>query len=279
MSRAFAKAGLDTPALDARMLVSAALGVEPAALIHGADIHIGDSAAAIDAYLLRRLRREPVSRILGARGFFGRAFEVTPATLDPRPDSETLIRAALLIAAEEGWSQHPIHILDIGTGTGCLLVTLLAELPSAIGLGTDISAEALTVARRNAVRNGVAGRALFALAEGLQSVPGVFQLLVSNPPYIRTGDIPSLEPEVRCFDPHLALDGGPDGLAVYRTLANDIIVANSCTWVMFETAPEQAGEVMELLESTLGNRLVRVRTFDDLSRRIRCVAAKARKNT
>ena len=143
-----------------------------------------DEQARLEASVARRCAREPVSRILGEREFYGRRFALSSATLDPRPDSETLIEAALGIAAREGWRERSIRILDVGTGTGCLLLTLLAELPLATGVGTDISGEALQTAARNAASLGVAERVQFARADALGGVDGPFDLVVSNPPYI-----------------------------------------------------------------------------------------------
>jgi release factor glutamine methyltransferase len=159
MARTFADAGIDTPDLDARRLLSAALGIDAAALIMSPDRTLGLAAAAVTASANRRLLREPVSRILGQRAFYGRDFEISPATLDPRPDTETIVEVALRHVREGGDTGRPLRILDVGTGTGCLLVTLLAELPQATGVGTDISCDALAVAARNAARHGVATRA------------------------------------------------------------------------------------------------------------------------
>src|SRR5262249_44131133 len=151
-------------------------------------------------------QHEPVSRILGRRDFYGRTFAITSATLDPRPDSEILITATLELVREDGLADKPPRIIDIGTGSGCLLLTLLAELPAATGLGTDISQAALDAARANALAMGLAERAEWLQADALEGVPGGFHIVVTNPPYIRTGEIPELEPEVRSFDPVQALD-------------------------------------------------------------------------
>jgi release factor glutamine methyltransferase len=171
-------------------------------------------AARLAEFAARRLAREPVARILGEREFWGLRFKLSPATLVPRPDTETVVRAALASAE----ARQGLRILDLGTGTGCLLVALLHERPGATGIGVDHSFEAVCTARRNAERNGVAARATFAVSDWGAAIEGRFDLIVSNPPYIPSGDIAGLAPEVRAHDPALALDGGEDGLAAYRAI-------------------------------------------------------------
>lgn len=171
------------------------------------------AAAAFEALLRRRLGREPVSRILGEREFYGRAFDLGPAALDPRPETETLIDAAL----RQQW--HRPLILDLGTGSGALIITLLAELAGSEGLATDIAPNALEVAARNADRHCVKHRIAFQEADWLDGIDGSFDLIISNPPYIPTAEISGLSLEVSRFDPILALDGGADGLEPYRKLA------------------------------------------------------------
>lgn len=163
----------------------------------------------------RRLRREPVARILGHREFWGLRFALSAHTLVPRPDSETVVATALRLVADRG---APLRLLDLGTGSGCLLVALLCELPRAVGLGVDRSPEALGIARANALRNGTGGRALFALSDWGAPAAGPFDLVLANPPYIATDAFDGLDPEVRDHDPRAALDGGPDGLACYRAI-------------------------------------------------------------
>jgi release factor glutamine methyltransferase len=160
-----------------------------------------------------------VARITGAREFYGRSFILGKDTLDPRPDTETLIEAALDIVRERGWQEKPLKLLDLGTGTGCILVTLLAELPQATGLGTDLSPGALAIAAANASVHGVGPRASFAAADWLEGVSGKFDLILSNPPYLAASEIAGLAKEVAAHDPLLALDGGPDGLEAYRRIA------------------------------------------------------------
>jgi release factor glutamine methyltransferase len=180
-----------------------------------------DEAAQIEALLTRRLGREPVARIVGCKEFWGRPIELAPATLVPRPESETVVEAALAAIDAEGSRTRPLRIADLGTGSGALLVALLGELPNAFGIGTDVSHAALMTARRNALRLGFAARAAFALCDFGAALMRGFDLVVSNPPYVASGAIAALAPEVRDHDPRRALDGGPDGLACYRMIAAD----------------------------------------------------------
>lgn len=214
------EAGIDTAALDARLLVCEATGLTHEALVsRGGDALGKDAAARLSGYLARRLRGEPVSRIRGIREFYGRDFLIDAHTLDPRPDTETLVGAVLDLAGHEGWGGRPLNILDLGIGSGCILLTLLAELPKAQGIGTDIAAGALRIAGRNARRLGLDGRARFAAAHWFNGLTGRFDLIVSNPPYIASVEIPGLEREVAAHDPRGALDGGAEGLDAYRTIA------------------------------------------------------------
>ena len=219
MTRAFAAQGIESAPRDARVLLQGLLGIDGVALLTKPEQFLGDAAERIGDAVRRRLAHEPVSRILGVREFYGRDFVVTPEVLDPRPDTETIVDLALEIVRSNGLDAEALHIADIGTGSGILIATLLAELPNARGVATDVSAAALAVAQRNAVRLGVAERASFVATHGLDGCAGPFDLIVSNPPYIVTGEILGLEPEVRDYDPQLALDGGPDGLSVYREIA------------------------------------------------------------
>jgi len=210
-------AGVPNPALDARLLAGAALRLTREALVAQPDRVLSEAEAArLAAMVERRAAREPVSRILGRREFWSLAFEVTPATLDPRPDSETLIEAAL-----EAFPQRnrALSVVDLGTSTGCLLLAFLSEYPNASGIGVDISPEAINVASRNAARLGFAGdpdtglgaRACFMVGDWDRSLVGSFDCLFANPPYISTDDLIGLAPEVG-HDPRAALDGGSDGL-------------------------------------------------------------------
>ena len=219
MAQAFRDAGLDSPDLDARVLVGHALGLDHTALAANSERALTESEAAVIANLTgRRLAREPVARITGRKEFWGLDLRVTPATLVPRPDTETVVEAALAAITDKS---RALRIADFGTGTGALLLALLSELPGATGVGTDISADALTVARDNAARLGLTDRAEFVLCSYGEALQAPFDLVVSNPPYIARGDIAGLAPEVRDYDPQLALDGGPAGLDGYRAVIAD----------------------------------------------------------
>lgn len=277
LTRQLARAGIEEAGGDVRRLAAGALGISGADLLRAPERTLTTAEIQLlQAYVDRRRRHEPVSRILGVRDFYGRTFAISPATLDPRPDSETVIAEALEIAREEGWMSQPLRILDVGTGSGCLLLTLLCELPQATGLGTDISAAALATASANARRLGLEQRVEWQRADGLESVTGPFHILVANPPYVRTADLEGLEPEVRDFDPIEALDGGPDGLAIYRHLARrmaDVVAAPG--WVVLEVGHDQADSVSALLGSEgMGMDGARIRTRRDVAGKRRCVAAR-----
>lgn len=212
-----AAAGVDAPRRDARLLLAAAVGTDTATLLAHVERGVDPGAAARFAEsIARRAAREPVSRILGRREFWSLSFRVTPATLDPRPDSETLIEAALAGVADR---QAPLELLDLGTGTGCLLLALLSELPNATGIGIDRDPEAVAAAAVNADALGLASRASFQLGDWAAGVSGPFDLVVSNPPYVPEAEIDLLAPEVARFEPRAALSGGTDGLDAYRALA------------------------------------------------------------
>ena len=209
-------AGVDTPELDARLLAEHALGLTREQLLMNPDAPVAPEAAArLHALVERRAAREPVSRILGERAFWTLELALNPDTLDPRPDTETIVEAAL--DALPG-RDAPLRILDLGTGTGCILLALLAERPNATGLGIDLSPQAVAAAAANAAPNGLAERARFQTGNWGDGLAERFDLVVSNPPYIPSGDIASLDPEVREHDPLRALDGGTDGLDAYRAI-------------------------------------------------------------
>ena len=215
----FRARGIDSPELDARVLIGHALDLDHAALAARADQPLSaEQHGAIAALARRRLAREPVARITGTREFWSLALRVTGATLVPRSETETIVTAALHALDRRGPRSRAWRIADIGTGSGAIVLALLSELPNAFAIGTDISAAALAVARDNAGRLG-AGRAAYVVCDMASALSGPFDLIVSNPPYIATGDLDRLAPEVRQFDPRIALDGGADGLAGYRALA------------------------------------------------------------
>jgi len=268
------QAGVDGAGDDARRLLAASLTLSPAQLLARPERLLrAEEADAFFGRIARRAAREPVSRILGAREFYGRTFAISPATIDPRPESETLIEAALGLVSEAGSTARPLRVLDVGTGSGCLLLTLLAELPYATGVGTDVSVAALAVARTNAERCGLAGRSQWLEADMLEAVDGPFDILISNPPYIATGDIAGLAPEVRCHDPWQALDGGEDGLHFFRRLAARMQRAVPNGWVVLEVGHDQADAAAALL-GVHGS--TEVRFYRDVAGKRRCVAARTR---
>ena len=213
-------AGIAGAARDARILASEATGLGREEMLRNPDARLPQEAVRrLDALVARRRRGEPVSRIVGRREFWGLELTVTPAVLDPRPDSETLIEAVL---DRKGALARAPRILDVGTGSGCLLLALLHELPEATGVGIDISPAACAAAAANAARLGLAGRAAFVAGNWTEPLAERFDVIVSNPPYIPSSEISGLAPEVRAHDPALSLDGGPDGLEGFRGLAGSI---------------------------------------------------------
>lgn len=203
-----AAAGIDEPRREARLLLAAALGINAAGLIARDEV---DPAAYADA-LARRVAREPLAYITGRKEFWGLTFFTSPATLIPRPDTETLIEAVL----ESGLK--PRTVLDLGTGTGCLLLAALHEFPAAFGVGVDINPDAAALAARNARALGLANRAAFLASSWTSALAQKFDLVLSNPPYIEGPDLSGLMPEVRKYEPVAALDGGADGLDAYRAI-------------------------------------------------------------
>jgi release factor glutamine methyltransferase len=219
LTEKFRTAGLDSPELDARILVGHALSLDHAALTAaGTRVLQASERSTIAVLAGRRLAREPIARIVGSKEFWSLMLRIEPATLVPRPESETVVEAALAAIDASGPRARALRIADLGTGSGALLLALLIELPNAIGIGTDTSFGALHVARDNARRLRLARAGFVACDMGL-ALRGAFDLIVSNPPYIASGEIAALAPEVRDFDPHVALDGGRDGLDCYRAIA------------------------------------------------------------
>ncbi len=277
MVQLFDDVGIQTPELEVRWLMIGALGITDVDLISRPDRPLGDRATALTAAANRRLAGEPLSRILGTQEFYGREFRLSPATLDPRPDTETLIDVVLKIADAEGGRQRPLRILDLGTGTGCVLLTLLAELPQATGIGCDISAEAVATATQNARQLGVADRCELRVADmlspGFGGMNGPFDLIISNPPYIESAVIPGLDRNVREFDPMAALDGGADGLVFYRAIASGFAALVPDGWLVLEIGFDQAAAVSKLLENAARPAPTVTR---DLGGNPRCVAIRTR---
>jgi release factor glutamine methyltransferase len=203
----------DNPRLEARILLSHAIGATQNDLIRDPGRPI--DTTRFEALIQRRMTHEPIAHITGLREFWSLGFEVSPATLIPRPDSETVVEAALAAFAGR---RPPGRILDLGTGTGCLLLALLHEYGGAFGVGVDLSPDAAALARRNAVRLGLIGRTAIATGHWMDPLHGRFDLIVSNPPYIAEADMAELMPDVAVFEPVLALAAGADGLDAYRAI-------------------------------------------------------------
>jgi release factor glutamine methyltransferase len=221
LARELREHGVEAPEPDARIIVGHVLGLDHAALAaQSGRLLATEEANAIAALAARRLTREPVARIVGCKEFWGLPFKLNDETLLPRPETETVVEAALAAVATDHRKPRPPRIADLGTGSGALLLALLSELPNASGIGTDISLAALGCARDNAAALGLCARASFVACDYGAAVKGPVDLLVSNPPYVARPDIAGLQPEVRDFDPRRALDGGPDGLDGYRSIAS-----------------------------------------------------------
>jgi release factor glutamine methyltransferase len=215
-----AEAGIDSAALDARLIVEHFTGTSRAEAIANPGCPVGAEAiAAVEAALCRRIAHEPVHRIFGHREFYGLDLRLSSATLEPRPDTETLVDLCLPFLKERAAAAERCRILDLGTGTGAIALALLSQIPEAVAVGTDISAEALETALSNANITGLKGRFEGIVSDWFEAVDGHFMLIASNPPYIRTRDIEALALEVRDHDPVKALDGGMDGLDAYRAIA------------------------------------------------------------
>lgn len=260
-------AGIPSPRADARILIQAALDRPAEALIRDPEETVPIPAAdRFFALVERRAGREPVSRILGEREFWSLGFSLVPDTLDPRPDSEAVVEAAL------AWSvvrSEPFRVLDLGTGTGCLLLSVLSELPEATGVGTDIAEAAVAAAARNAARLGLSRRASFRRSDWDADVDGQFELILSNPPYIPSSEIGGLEPEVSLWEPRAALDGGADGLDAYRRLAPAIARRLAPGGAAFLEVGEGQEKPVETIMAT--ERLVRFVCKADLSGTVRCL--------
>lgn len=208
-------AGVDTPVLDARMLVEAGAGLSRLDIVTDPRREMSEAqVAAVEALAARRIVREPISHILGRKGFWTLEFAVTPDVLTPRPETELLVEAALEFLPPE----KPALVLDLGVGSGAVLLTVLRERPDAIGVGVDVSEAALAVARANGEALGLSERVEWRIASWGEGLEGGFDLILANPPYIPSAEIEALAPEVARHEPRLALDGGPDGLDAYRAL-------------------------------------------------------------
>jgi len=249
LARAFRVAGYDTPDLDARVLVGHALGLDHAGLVAAGERTLdANEHAQLLAMAARRLAGEPVARITGMKEFWGLPLRLTPAVLVPRPDTETVVEAALAAIDDEGPRDRALRIADIGTGSGALLLALLSELPAANGVGTDLSVQALAVAQCNAARLGLIRRAAFVACDVAAALNEPIDLIVANPPYVASPDLATLPAEVRDYDPRLALDGGADGLAAYRAIARDALrLLSTGGHLVLELGAGQADQVVALM--------------------------------
>ncbi len=268
----FRQAGIPSALLDARLLLSHATHVSLEAMIRDPARPLSEEDRQQFSMLVeRRLSREPLAYITGIREFWSLPFRVNRNVLIPRPETETLVGEAIRLAGDR---MQPLRILDLGTGTGCLLLSLLSELPNATGVGIDYSAEALALAETNAHRHGFTRRAQFVQSDwGAELVRDIFDIVVSNPPYIPDDELHLLQPEVALYEPRLALSGGVDGLDAYRALAvqlSGLLKKNGTAFL--EVGIGQAAAVVEIFEA---HGLCCLHTAPDLAGVERCVALKA----
>ncbi len=263
-------AHIDSPAIDARLLLEAATGATRTDILTDPQRQLSAEAAAVlDDYLARREKREPVARILGRKGFWKLLLNLTPAVLVPRPETECLVDMIL----KRTVANQAFSMADLGTGSGAILLSVLSERPAAKGVGTDISEEALAVARDNAAGLGIDGRvALLRTSWGSGLADKSFDIIASNPPYIRSDVIPTLDPEVKDHDPHLALDGGASGLEAYEALAPEIYRLLKPGGLAFLEIGFDQSQAVETLMTNAGFHAVE--TYRDLSNLPRIVTAR-----
>lgn len=251
-------AGVPEAMVDARILAAAAFALSREEMLLEPHRPVeADAQARFRAMIERRCAREPVARILGSREFRSLDFGLGPDTLEPRPDSETIVEAAVTFGQT---FPGDIRVLDLGTGTGCLLLSVLSELPGATGVGSDIAAGAIEVASRNAENLGLSDRVRFVCTDWTDGLDGSFDLILSNPPYIATAEIAVLAPEVAAYDPSTALDGGADGLDAYRALAPRALeVLSPSGVVVLEIGAGQQDDVISIF-GAVGFGLVDIRS-------------------
>ena len=260
---ALEKAGSESPKLDAELLLAHVLGCSRLDLKTKNYPLNAEHEKQFQKLLTRRLNREPMAYILGTKEFWSMDFSVSPAVLCPRPDTEILVQAAL--------QTKPTRILDLGTGSGAIILSLLKELPHATGIGIDISLQALEIARKNAEHLGLASRANFLLGSWCEGLSDSFDLIVSNPPYIESSVISGLTPEVAEFEPKLALDGGIDGLDAYRALIPQLQMhLRFSGWVVLEVGEGQAFAVQQLMSEQKLENFSIIKDYQGIDR---CVIA------
>jgi len=271
LAETFEACGIEDPRREAGITLSAAAGVSPLELIVAPQEPLGPAAGRVEEFAARRAAGEPLSRIVGKREFWGLELAISPQVLDPRPETETIVEASLRLFGNR--REEPLRILDLGVGSGALLCALLSEFTQARGVGVDISAGAANVARGNVEACGLAERTEIRIGDWTKGLEGRFDLIVSNPPYVRSADLTGLPREVRNFDPRLALDGGIDGLDAYRRiLPESWPLLYGGRWLMVEIGAGQAASVLAIAE-TCG--FVDARTVRDLAGLDRVVAARS----
>lgn len=258
---------IESASLDGRILLEHVLGVSREQLLFSLDLAMTSAQyARLEILVEKRAQRQPIAQLIGKREFWGMNFVVSENTLDPRPDSETLIEYALERVSNRA---DALRVLDLGTGTGCLLLSLLSELPAAKGVGVDYCDRALLVAKENAMALGLAARTQFMRGDWCDGLEGEFDIILANPPYIPTNVIPMLENEVSKFEPMLALDGGEDGFSCYRKIIKDLsLVMAKNGFVVFELGMGQR-HGLEEIAATHGLETVGIR--QDLSGITRCI--------